>query len=192
MIKSIPHFLPSNSSPSPNTHFPCQIHVLFALSPLNLPISACTCMGIDSSSGSWAAQGLQPWRDLTPIPPSAISSQSLLSWCWNLMTTHPHACQDLTWLISCMQSVPALWADVCNGPAMSKEHCLVAIKHYLWLLQVFYIFHDDLWVLEWGVCICLKSVMWSYIYLIWILHKLNQIFYSVDKAYSSQANKWLI
>lgn len=104
MIKSIPYFLPSNSSPSPNTHFPSQIHVLFALSPLNPPIPACTCMGIDSSSGSWAAKGLQPWRDLTLIPPSAISSQSLLSWFWNLMTTYPHACQDFTWLISCMQS----------------------------------------------------------------------------------------
>lgn len=60
MIKFIPYFLPSNSSPSPNTHFPFQIHVLFMLSPLNPPIPACMCMGIDSSSRSWAAQGPQP------------------------------------------------------------------------------------------------------------------------------------
>lgn len=104
MIKSIPYFIPSNSSPSPNIHFPSQVHVLFMLSPLNPPIPACTCMGIDSSSGSWAAQGPQPWRDLTLPPPPAISSQSLLSWCWNFMTTHLHACQDLIWLILCMQS----------------------------------------------------------------------------------------
>lgn len=158
-IKSIPYFIPSNSSPSPNTHFPSQVHVLFMLSPLNPPIPACTCMGIDSSSGSWAAQGPQPWKDLTLPPPPAISS---LSWCWNFMTTTPMHARILSGLSCACSPITVSWCEQWPHHVQRTPFCCNQPLPLVFTIGL----HLPWWSLSLGmrVCICLKSVIYSYIF----------------------------
>lgn len=50
-----PHFLLSNTSPTPPQHFPYQIHVLFYLFLLSPPSplgAACMCMDMGPAAGS--------------------------------------------------------------------------------------------------------------------------------------------